>query len=116
MTPAKLQKDVPQLMSDTWILNVTGMPTDQIFHGTQKTRTVSCTPGSASINPEYSLQRLADLARPDSQQGIPVEKFAAWYDSLGQFVRRLRREVHLEERRSPWLVRGLRLVVVGGDA
>lgn len=105
VTSAKLQRDVPQLIQDTWLLSVDQLPTAQTFAGAQQTRTVRCRTGIASINPEYKLQKLTDVSRLDSN-GIPVKTFAAWYEHNREFAQRV-------ERRSPWVVRGLRLAIVG---
>lgn len=107
VTPAKLQQDVPQLLQDTWLLDLCQMPTGQTFGATKRTRIIRCQPGNAFINPEYRLQRLVDISRLDSH-GISVEGFASWYKLHREFDRPTVRA----KRRSPWLVRGLRLVIV----
>ncbi len=106
VTPVKLQKDVPQLLQDTWLLNIDQMPTVTTF-GTFKSRTVRCRPGNAFINPQYKLQRLSEIRRPQSS-GIPVQKFASWYR---RYTAPDRATIG-QHRRSPWLVRGLRLAIV----
>jgi hypothetical protein len=106
VTPAKLRSDVPQLLQDTWLLQVDGMRTRQIF-GTGQSRTIRCQRGVASVNPEYKLLRPTNLRHLDSE-GIPVKAFAAWYK------RRKRYATSLSETgiKDPWLVRGLRVVIV----
>jgi hypothetical protein len=107
VTPAKLQQDVPQLLQDTWLLEVGQMATGKVFGSTKQTQTVSCQAGNAFINPEYKLQKLTEIPRLDSN-GISGRSFGSWYRSHIAFER------HSEtaKRRSPWLVRGLRLVIV----
>ena len=78
LLPAKLQSDVPNLLSDTWFLPVGSMRGTDPF-GTKKSKTVRCEQGRAYINPEYELRRVEDLEPGD---GIPVEDFADWYGDL----------------------------------
>lgn len=49
----KLQRDVPNLIQDTWLLPIAPMATPLVF-GTRKTRVMRCQPGSAAVNPEYT--------------------------------------------------------------
>jgi hypothetical protein len=104
VTFQKLQQQVPNLMLDTWLLNINQMPTAQAF-GTAQSRTIQCNGPNAVINPEYKLERLHDM-RIDPNNAVPARRFAEWY---GQF-RNLRGQA--EERRDPWLVRGLRVVII----
>lgn len=106
VTPLKLQRDVPRLLRDTWILGVDQMPTASIFAGTYKSRTVRCDAGRALINPAYKLQRLSGMLR-FRPNGIPAQKFALWYR------RHLQYDGHsvAGARRNPWLVRSLRVVI-----
>lgn len=105
VSPAKLEWDVPHLLRDTWMLSVSGMRVVDVF-GTCKSRTVRCSGGMASVNPDYALQRGFDM-EPDP--GIPVRQFAEWYGSLRDEDDGV---MNAGVRRSPWLVRGLRVVVV----
>jgi hypothetical protein len=107
VTPVKLQQDVPQLLQDTWLLQISQMPTSQIFGSTKQTRTILCHPGNAVINPEYKLEKLTEASRLDTN-GISIRRFGSWY----------RRNIVLYEppetvgRRNPRLVRGLRPAIV----
>jgi hypothetical protein len=103
-TVTKLQTDVPSLMLDTWFLNVAQMPAPQLF-GSFQSRTIKCTAGKAVVNPEYKLERLHDMPF-DRESAVPARSFAEWYGSFREVRRRL------EQRRNPWLVRGLRVAVV----
>lgn len=104
ITPAKLHRDVPNLVWDTWLLRVAQMQTLAVFRG-QSTKVIRCSPGSALINPEYKLEKLSEIS-PRVFVGISAQKFAEWYEDH----RRIDHQIN--KRRSPWLVRGLRLVVV----
>jgi hypothetical protein len=110
---SKLQAGVPTLMNDTWLLDVGSMPTASIF-SSYKTRTVSCNAGTAKVNPEYHLQRLADIRLPD-ERGLSPGAFADWY---ARFRRARdtggadRGTPVVRQRRNPWLARGLRVVIV----
>ncbi len=101
----KLEKDVPRLLDDTWFLPVDTMQGNNLF-GTHKTRTVSCEQGTAYINPNYELLGISEL---DSGAGVPAHSFAEWCANL--HVRRDEPNSG-RERKNPWLVRGLRLVIV----
>lgn len=104
--PVKLQCDLPHLLRDTWFLRVAGMPTSKLF-GSNRTKTLRCQPGLASINPNYEMVRASQMElSPDA--GIPVRQFAEWYTDLHDPSDEL-------ERRSPWLVRGLRVAIVQPD-
>jgi hypothetical protein len=104
VTFQKLQQDVPDLMRDTWLLNVKQVPTAQAF-GNMTTRTIRCAGKTAYINPEYELEGLHDI-RLSPKIGIPASWFAEWYAHF----RRFREQT--EEHRDPWLVRGLRVAIV----
>jgi hypothetical protein len=104
VTPRKLQRDVPQLLEDTWLLQLEQMPSAEIF-GTRQTRTVRCRQGVASINPDYQILKASNIERVQSR-GIPARSFAGWYE------RYLQGTQHEDRRRSPWLVRGLRVAIV----
>lgn len=104
VTPAKLHQDVPHLAQNTWLLDINSTPTDEIF-GAQETKVVRCQAGFAQINPEYKLRNLNDMQRLFFS-GISVREFAEWYESH----RGAGREP--KTRRNPWLVRGLRVVLV----
>jgi hypothetical protein len=104
VTPTKLQADVPELLRDTWLLRIEQVPTAQVF-GPQLTCTVRCQSGIASINPEYKMLNMRQ-SRDLESKGIAIGEFASWYkDHLSSNTQSERR------RRSPWLVRGLRLVM-----
>jgi hypothetical protein len=102
VTPAKLQQDVPQMLGDTWLLSLDQMGTPQTFGSDQR-----CDRGSAVINSQYKLLCLLDSRRLVSR-GISVEAFAAWYK------RRVRAHRAFVEagKRNPWLIRGLKIVIV----
>ena len=110
VSPAKLAGDVPDLLRDTWFLRVSGMHDGNVF-GTYKSKTMSCWRGIASVNPDYELQRGSEM-EPDP--GIPVGQFVEWYASLRDEDEEV---TEVRARRSPWLVRGLRVVLVpaGGE-
>ena len=105
--PAKLRHEVPHLLSDTWFLRVAAMLGTNVF-GPHKSRTMRCTPGIASINPDFELQRAQDF-RLGPDGGIPVGQFAEWYAGLDDYsdLSRARRQA-----RNRWLVRGLRVAIV----
>lgn len=112
LRPEKLQRDVPNLLQDTWLLPVAPMPTPLVFEG-QQTKVVRCVGARAIINPEFTLLNLGKLA--DEQRrgvvgatvdGIPAKSFSVWYERHRWLGRPERR------RQNPWLVRGLRVVVV----
>lgn len=106
ITPVKLRQDVPHLLRDTWVLAVDAMRTAQTF-GADQSRTIRCEAGIATVNPKFELFRFVDDARLNSQ-GIPVKAFAAWY---GHRVH-TERSVAEARGRDPWLIRGLKLVIV----
>lgn len=104
VTVQKLQQDVPNLMLDTWFLNVAQMPVSQVF-GTFQSRTIQCMSGTAVVNPEYKLERLHDMYF-NREEAVPARRFAEWYGGF----REVRKQ--LEQHRNPWLVRGLRVAIV----
>ena len=117
MLAEKLQSDVPNLLSDTWFLQVETMRgTDLIV--TKKSTTVRCEQGQAYINPEYELQRVEDL---EPGEGIRVEKFADSYEELHKendvemsLVERWESDEKIGRgrRKDSWLVRGLQVAIV----
>lgn len=105
LRPAKLQRYVPNLLLDTWFLPVGAMRGTDLF-GQFETRTVRCERGLASINPDYALRRAEEL---EPGEGIPAETFSNWYEDL--HAQTIKKEIR-GERKDPWLVRGLRVVIV----
>ena len=103
--PAKLQGYVPNLLADTWFLEVGCMDQTSLF-GTHRTKTVRCEGGMAWINPEYELRGAEDLKPGD---GIPARQFAEWYADLYEQNEELKSR---DEHKDPWLVRGLRVAIV----
>ena len=105
--PAKLWRDVPCLLRDTWFLPVAAMLGTNVF-GDHKTRTMRCRPGVASINPDYELLTALQIdLGPDA--GIPVRQFAEWYADLHD---ENDESVGGSLPRAPWPVRGLRIAIV----
>jgi hypothetical protein len=105
VAPAKLQQKIPDLLEDTWFLDVRQAPTEQLF-GTLQTKKLRCWASFAQANPEYKLLSFHDLPRLEPS-GIPVQSFSKWYASW--------RQQHSElvmRRRNPWTVRGLRVAIV----
>jgi hypothetical protein len=107
-THPKLQRDVPNLMRDTWFLPIALMATQSIF-GTNKTKTVRCQSGTAVVNPEYRLDHSSDLRISVKGAGVPSPVFAAWYIQLRK---REMRTTEQRKRTSPWLIRGLRVAII----
>jgi hypothetical protein len=103
----QLHKALPTLAGDTWLLDVTDVqPAD---FKTFSSRTVSCTAATAKINPEYPLQRLTAISdRGPLGPGINKDTFQSWYRDL----RGQRDGRGVRGRRNPWLVRGLRALIV----
>lgn len=101
---AKLRTEVPNLLQDTWFLRVAAMGGTNVF-GPHQTKTLRCDRGTASVNPDYELQRGSDMER---ETGISVVRFADWYASLRDWGDESNSR---RERRSPWLVRGLRVAI-----
>ena len=106
VSPAKLQRKVPNLSEDTWILRVADMPLS--LFGGHKTRVAKCVRGSAVVNPDFKLQALSRLS-PDGITGCPLEQFKSWYS------RRRIVELGSVPRQNPWLTRGLRVAIVEPD-
>jgi len=104
VTAAKLQRDVPTLMQDTWLLPIDQMPTLQVF-GSIQSKVVRCWPGVAAVNPEYRLLPLREVSAT-TLVGVPARQFAEWYIHYREFW------ATVERRRSPWIARGLRVAVV----
>ena len=90
-----------------WLLPVAAMLGTSVF-GPHQTKTVYCQPGMASVNPDYELRNALEIEL-GLDAGIPVRRFAEWYEGLHdqseQFVRD-------RTRKNSWLVRGLRIVIV----
>ena len=105
VSPVKLQGDVPNLLADTWFLEVGCMNGTSLF-GTHRTKTVRCEDGMASINPEYKLRRALEV---DPGDGIPVRQFAEWFADLHE---KNEDAIGRRGRKDPWLVRGLRIAIV----
>jgi hypothetical protein len=104
VTTAKLQEDVPTLITDTWLLDIKQMPTAQIF-GTTNSKIVRCEGNKAEINPEYGMHRPEDVAlrAAIAGAGVTAPEFARWYSQF---------QLSLPVgRRSPWPKRGLRIAI-----
>jgi hypothetical protein len=102
----KLQRDVPNLLQDTWLLPIAPMATLQVF-GTRNTKVVRCQPGSAIVNPEYGLTHSSDTF-VEREAGVTAQQFASWYARLRRHDERVRGKRQI----SPWLVRGMRIGIV----
>lgn len=105
VTPRKVHSLSPTLLSDTWFLDISGMPTNAVFAGA-KTRTVTCISNTATVNPEYKLLNGREL-HTDPDAGIPAPAFAGWYNEY----RGAARDAEGTSWRSPWLARGLRIAI-----
>jgi hypothetical protein len=105
VTTAKLQEEVPKLMTETWLLGVDPMQTAQVF-GAKKSKVVSCNGSRATINPEYGMHRAEDVALGTgiARGGVTAPEFARWYSQFQVTAPGV--------RRSPWPRRGLRIVIV----
>jgi hypothetical protein len=105
ITPMKLQQDVPNLMNDTWLLSIDQMVPRAVF-GTARSKAVRCEGTRAIINPEYGMHRFQDAALKEAmiRSGVGAREIQQWYSRF-----RVARAV---AKRSPWLSRGLRIVVV----
>ena len=101
--PAKLHCDLPHLLQDTWFLPVAHMPSSSLF-GPNQTKTLRCQSGLASINPNYELLS-ASRVELSRDAGVPVRLFSEWYTNLHDPSDEM-------ERKSPWLVRGMRVAIV----
>lgn len=104
VTVPKLQQNVPNLMQDTWFLNIRQMRPADVF-GSYQTRTIRCSYGVAVVNPEYQLERLHDMYF-NREEAVPVRTFRDWYGDFRE------RRMEAERRGNPWLVRGLRVAIV----
>jgi hypothetical protein len=98
--PPKLQTNIPDLLQDTWLCEIGQMQPAAVF-GSNQSRTIVCSAGSAFINPEYPLSTLRELKRI----GIPAHEFTEWY-SVYRDVR-----VGRKRHKNPWLVRGFRIAI-----
>lgn len=104
----KLERDVPCLAQDTWLLPVALMDVPAVF-ARQKTKRVHCYPGVTCVNPEYEMKNLLD-ATLSWEDGIEPGYFAGWYQEL----RRHGQESDSNKSRmSPMIVRGLRVALIG---
>ena len=105
VTAMKLQRDVPNLMNDTWLLNVDRMVPAVVF-GSTKSKTVRCEGSRAIINPEYGMHRFQDAALKSAiiRGGVGAREMHQWCSRF--------RSSAAVARRSPWLSRGLRIAVV----
>jgi hypothetical protein len=101
----KLQRDVPNLMNDTWLLSLDPMIPAVVF-GSTKSKTVRCERSRAIINPEYGMHRFQDAALKAAitRGGVGPREMQQWYSRF--------RSSAAVARRSPWLSRGLRIAVV----
>lgn len=134
VTPRKLQVHVPDLLSDTWLLDVAAMAPSAVF-GTKKTTTIACSPAKAKINPEYRLEQLhSDGIRPASDEaavadtdpssqverpivlpgaGVAPSTFANWYSEFRSADEESDAGTNrVSRRRNSWLARGMRVVIV----
>jgi len=105
----KLEQHLPDLARDTWLLPVEPLTVRDVFNS-QRTKRVHCYPGTAMVNPVFDMQNLPDLA-VSREQGIPPESFHEWYQ---QVRRHDRGPEDNASRMSPHIVRGLRVMIVGG--
>lgn len=106
----KLERDVPQLAQDTWLLPVAPMDVDDVFDD-QWTKQIHCDRGFAQVNPKYDMMNLSD-EKLSWGKGIGRDDFADWYQNLWRPKYTLDRP---SGRMSPWLVRGLRIAIVGQE-
>jgi hypothetical protein len=104
VTAAKLHQDVPDLVKDTWLLDIAQMPTVPLF-GTSATKTIRCDGGLAVVNPQYEMRPLREMSPP---HGVPAQRFAVWYGRFREIAAHLTDQTR---RRDPWLARGLRVVI-----
>jgi hypothetical protein len=105
VTTNKLWQNLPKLMIDTWLLGVEQMLPGAVF-GNLKSKTVRCDGTRASVNPEYGMHRVEDAALRAAviRGGVRAPDFQQWYS-------RFRASAPVGGT-SPWLRRGLRIVVV----
>ena len=106
VTAPKLHQDVPDLIKDTRVLGLDGMPTATVF-GTAATKTIRCEAGLARSTPDYEMGRLRDISPP---HGVPATEFASWYSRSCEVAGYLADQPR--RRRDPWLARGLRIAIV----
>lgn len=86
VTIAKLQEDIPQLASDSWLLDVAQAGADtQALFGEFQSRTIRCEPDTARVNPEFKLQRLNRL---ELGAGISPDRLKWWYRHPGSTASR----------------------------
>lgn len=134
VTPGRLHIHVPDLLSDTWLLDIAAMKPSAVF-GTKQTTTISCSPAKAKINPEYRLEQLridgirpaaevtgaadrdasSQVERPTviSGSGVAPSVFAEWYREFRSVNDESDAGTHRGSgRRSSWLARGLRVAIV----
>ena len=97
----KLRTASPRLLSDTWFCGVHGMSVNAVFSGYQ-TRTVHCSPGTLTVNPEYELEQFGDRERRSRPEGIEPEAFVRWWEET-------RTADHPDHRRDRWNSRSGRL-------
>ena len=103
----KLRRDVPNLLSDTWLLPVESMRGSGIFGG-NRSKTVYCRRHVASVNPDYKLI-LASDAELTPNAGVPVGSFSEWYADV---LKEREEAIDGARRRKSWIVRGLRVAIV----
>lgn len=103
----KLVRDLPTLSQDTWLLPVAPLDVFTVF-ADQNTKRIQCRPGTVSVNPEYEMKNLAKIAL-SWEDGIYPDRFAEWYRELRS------RDYDNFTRRSPQIVRGLRVTIVERD-
>jgi len=103
----KLEHHVPALLQDTWCLSIMSMAPSDVF-GANRSKVVRCCPGTATVNPEYPLRRASDV-KLSLEAGIPVKEFASWYTEL---CNHKTRSAKSSRRMNPWIVRGLRVVII----
>ena len=107
----KLQKYVPNLLQDTWFLQVNSMETSSVFGG-NKSKTVRCDTRKAYINPEFDLFNLWEFDLRD-EAGIPLQEFITWYrSSLPPTESHYDMEPSTLGRKNPWLFRGLKIAII----
>ena len=106
----KLVQHVPNLARDTWLLPAAPLDVHSVFSG-QNTKRIRCLPGTAFINPEYAMKKLAEIVL-SWENGIHPGRFAEWYREVRLSGQKLYDD---SARRNPQIVRGLRLTIVERD-
>jgi len=107
----KLCKHLPTLLQDTWFLPVDAMKTDDVF-GNDKSRTVHCHPGYATINPEFALSAVQELDLRENA-GVELQDFVNWYRESLSLIDEDRDLVTIgRQRKNPWLFRGLKVAII----